>query len=135
MSAHDHPELVGPGVHLRRDPPGLVQDHHEQGNDGQQADRIICRALERTIAARAYGRSVSVSRVTLNTTNSTVGSVMAEKVLARLDLSCAYGLPVSSAAVAVTRLAREQQEPPPQDVAHVAQRRPVAGQQNSRTVR
>lgn len=84
MSAWDPPKRVGPGVHLRRDSPDLVHDHHEQGNDSQQADRIICPPLERTIAASAYGRSVSISMVTLNTTNSTVGSVMAEKVLARV---------------------------------------------------
>jgi len=34
-----------------------------------------------------YGKSVPVSRATVNTTNSTTGSVMAENVLARLEPS------------------------------------------------
>ena len=49
----------------------------------------------------------------MNTTNSTTGSVMAENVLARLDPSCAYGSPVSSAAVATTKLASDSRNPPP----------------------
>ncbi|HEX3513017.1 MAG TPA: hypothetical protein VHT26_03315, partial [Trebonia sp.] len=39
--------------------------------------------------------------------------VIAEKVLARLDPSCAYGLPVSRAAVATTKLASDSRNPPP----------------------
>ena len=74
------------------------------------AGRMICPALDRTVAASAYGRSVPVSRATVNTTT---GSVMAENVLARLDPSCAYGLPVSSAAVATTKLASDSRNPPP----------------------
>ena len=35
----DHPELVGAGVRLHRDPAGLVQDHHEQRGRGQQVRR------------------------------------------------------------------------------------------------
>ena len=54
-----------------------------------------------------------VSSATVNTTNSTTGSVMAENVLARLDPSWAYGLPVSRAAVATTKLASESRNPPP----------------------
>jgi hypothetical protein len=77
------------------------------------AGRMICPALDRTVAASAYGRSVPVSRATVNTTNSTTGSVMAENVLARLEPTCAYGLPVSSAAVATTKLASDSRNPPP----------------------
>ena len=77
------------------------------------AGRMICPALDRTVAASAYGRSVPVSRATVNTTNSTTGSVMAENVLARLEPSWAYGLPVSSAAVATTKLASDSRNPPP----------------------
>jgi hypothetical protein len=65
------------------------------------------------VAARAYGRSVPVSKATENTTNSTTGSVIAENVFARLAPSCAYGLPVSSAAVATRKLASESRNPPP----------------------
>jgi hypothetical protein len=56
---------------------------------------------------------VPVSSATVNTTNSTTGSVIAENVLARLDPSCAYGLPVSAAAVAMTKLASDSRKPPP----------------------
>lgn len=77
------------------------------------AGRITCPALARTVAAILYGRSVPVSRATVNTTNSTTGSPIAENVLARLDPSCAYGLPVSSAAVATTKLASASKNPPP----------------------
>jgi hypothetical protein len=65
------------------------------------------------LAASAYGRSVPVSSATVNTTNSTTGSVIAENVFARLDPSCAYGLPVSTAAVAMTKLASDSRKPPP----------------------
>ena len=68
---------------------------------------------DRTVAASAYGRSVPVSSATVNTTNSTTGSVIAENVLARLDPSCAYGLPVSSAATATRKLASDSRNPPP----------------------
>ena len=53
------------------------------------AGRMICPAFDRTVAASAYGRSVPVSSATVNTTNSTTGSVIAENVFARLDPSCA----------------------------------------------
>jgi len=77
------------------------------------AGRMTSPALERTVAASAYGRSVPVSSASVNTTNSTTGSVIAEKVLARLAPSWAYGLPVASAAVATTKLASASRNPPP----------------------
>ena len=48
------------------------------------AGLMICPADDRTVAASAYGRSVAVSSATVNTTNSTTGSVIAPKVFARL---------------------------------------------------
>jgi hypothetical protein len=48
---------------------------------------------DRTVAASAYGRSVPVSNATVNTTNSTTGSVIAENIFARLEPSCGYGRP------------------------------------------
>jgi hypothetical protein len=66
-----------------------------------------------TVAASAYGRSVPVSSATVNTTNSTTGSVIAANVLARLAPSWAYGLPVSSAATATRKLASARMNPPP----------------------
>ena len=53
------------------------------------AGRTIWSAEARTVFASAYGRSVPVTSATLNTTNSTTGSVIAPKVLARLAPSCA----------------------------------------------
>jgi hypothetical protein len=50
----DHPELVGPGVGLHRDPAGLVQDHHEQRRRGQQvrgADDLPGRRPDRAASA------------------------------------------------------------------------------------
>ena len=49
----------------------------------------------------------------MNTTNSTTGSVIAANVLARLAPSWAYGLPVSSAATAIQKLASDRMNPPP----------------------
>ena len=77
------------------------------------AGRMICPADERTVAASAYGRSVPVISATVNTTNSTTGSVIAPNVLARLAPICAYGLPVSSAATATRKLASDRMKPPP----------------------
>jgi hypothetical protein len=41
------------------------------------AGRTTCPALDRTVAARAHGRSVPVSSATVKTANSTTGSVIA----------------------------------------------------------
>ena len=77
------------------------------------AGRMIWPADDRTVAASAYGRSVPVIRPTVNTTNSTTGSVIAENVLARLAPSWAYGLEVSEAATATRKLASDRMNPPP----------------------
>ena len=77
------------------------------------AGRVICPAEDRTVAATAYGRSVAVSNATVSTTNSTTGSVIAENVFARLEPSCGYGPPDSSAAVATRKLASDSMNPPP----------------------
>ncbi len=76
------------------------------------AGLMICPADDRTVAASAYGRSVAVSSETVNTTNSTTGSVIAANVLARLAPSWAYGLPVSSAATATRKPASDKMNPP-----------------------
>jgi hypothetical protein len=77
------------------------------------AGRTIWSADAQTVLASAYGRSVPVTRAMVNTTNSTTGSVMAAKVLARLAPSCAYGDPVLAAATAITKLASARMNAPP----------------------
>ena len=126
----DHPELVGAGVRLHRDPAGLVQDHHEQRRRGEHVrgpDDLPGRGPDRGgQRVRQVGRRSAAP--TVNTTNSTTGSVIAANVLARLAPSWAYGLPVSSAATATQEAGQRQDEPAAEDVAHVAQRQRVARQ-------
>jgi len=63
------------------------------------AGRMICLPFDRTVAASAYGRSAPASRATVNTTNSTTGSVMVENVLARLDPSALRVVPLAERAI------------------------------------
>lgn len=65
------------------------------------------------MAACAYGRSVAVTSATVNTTNSTTGSVIAPNVLAREAPNWAYGPPLSTAATATEKLASASRKPPP----------------------
>ena len=75
---------------------------------------MICPALERTVAASAYGRSVPVSQGhgEHHEQHHRLGDAP-RTYLPGSKPSCAYGLPVSSAAVATTKLASDSRNPPP----------------------
>ena len=68
---------------------------------------------ERIVAPNAYGRSVCVVSASTNVTKITVGSLNAPNDRSRLDPSCAYGLPESTAASDTTKLANARISPTP----------------------
>ena len=86
--------------------------------------RTTSTVAERIVAPNAYGRSVCVVSASTNVTKITVGSLNAPNDRNRLEPSCAYGLPLSTAASDTTKLARREDQPDPEEVGHVPERQP-----------
>ncbi len=125
----DHPELVRAGVRLHGDPPGLVQDHHEQRGRGQQVRRPDYLPSTRPDRRGQRVRQVGAGQQghgEHHEQHHGFGDGRERLGPARAELRVrAPGLQRGGGD---DEAGQRQQESPAQDVTHVPQRQPVAGQ-------